>query len=234
MGRENTMNRMMVSTAVLALATFAWGDAVNWPFSVDTGGEDTDHYSKTTIDPNAGQYDWNWLITYVGVDVSWNGVPLGEIDVTDLIPPDLISGDGSSPGPAPTVLSNLPIEADGDGDGSIDIAANLLMDILAKGQGHLGVTDVYLGSVWVDLGWPIGVVEVEITRIYVSGHIDVVTATPPCEGDINTDGTVDVNDLLTVIAAWGPCKGCAEDVDANGVVEVNDLLAIIAAWGPCP
>ncbi len=27
----------------------------------------------------------------------------------------------------------------------------------------------------------------------------------PCQGDVNTDGTVDVLDLLDVISAWGPC-----------------------------
>ena len=54
-----------------------------------------------------------------------------------------------------------------------------------------------------------------------------------CYEDVNQDGQVDVNDLLSVIAAWGPCKGWPEDIDESGTVDVSDLLAIIAAWGPC-
>ena len=55
-----------------------------------------------------------------------------------------------------------------------------------------------------------------------------------CAADVSGDGTVDVNDLLAVIAAWGPCKNCSEDVDDSGSVDVNDLLTVIASWGPCP
>jgi len=54
-----------------------------------------------------------------------------------------------------------------------------------------------------------------------------------CEGDLNADGDVNVNDLLVLIAAWGPCDGCDADLNTDGVVNVNDLLVLIAAWGPC-
>lgn len=56
----------------------------------------------------------------------------------------------------------------------------------------------------------------------------------PCEGDVDGSGSVDVTDLLAVIAAWGDCDGCSADTNDDGVVNVTDLLAIIAAWGPCP
>lgn len=57
-----------------------------------------------------------------------------------------------------------------------------------------------------------------------------------CDGDImppGGDGTVNVEDLLAVIANWGPCKGCAADIDGNGAVNVDDLLTVISAWGAC-
>lgn len=57
-------------------------------------------------------------------------------------------------------------------------------------------------------------------------------------GDTNGDGTVNVDDMLNVINAWGPCPappaGCAADVapsGGNGVVNVDDLLAVINNWG---
>ena len=43
-----------------------------------------------------------------------------------------------------------------------------------------------------------------------------------CDGDINGDGTVNVDDLLAVIAGWGD------------PYNVDDLLLVIGGWGPCP
>jgi hypothetical protein len=58
---------------------------------------------------------------------------------------------------------------------------------------------------------------------------------PPCDGDINGDGVVNVNDMLMIIAFWGPASPAfpAADVDHNGAVNVSDLLAVIANWGAC-
>ena len=56
---------------------------------------------------------------------------------------------------------------------------------------------------------------------------------PVCAMDVNADGTVNVNDVLQVINAWGNCV-CVEDVDGDNVVGVNDLLAIISEYGACP
>ena len=54
-----------------------------------------------------------------------------------------------------------------------------------------------------------------------------------CPSDINGSGTVDIIDLLSVLAEWGNDGGAA-DVNADGLVDVEDLLTVIAAWGPCP
>jgi len=45
---------------------------------------------------------------------------------------------------------------------------------------------------------------------------------PDCDGDINGDGHVGVDDLLAVIASWGD------------PYNVDDLLLVIGGWGPCP
>ena len=54
-----------------------------------------------------------------------------------------------------------------------------------------------------------------------------------CLEDVNGDGNVDVEDLLELIAVWGPCESCAADFDANGMVDIGDLLLLIGAWGSC-
>jgi hypothetical protein len=53
-----------------------------------------------------------------------------------------------------------------------------------------------------------------------------------CPADVNGDNTVDVLDLLMVLAAWGD-TGVPEDINEDGIVDVLDLLEVIAAWGPC-
>jgi hypothetical protein len=57
--------------------------------------------------------------------------------------------------------------------------------------------------------------------------------TNDCPADTNTDGNVNVTDLLAVIGAWGTCAGCPADTNNDGQVNVTDLLAVIGAWGPC-
>jgi hypothetical protein len=54
-----------------------------------------------------------------------------------------------------------------------------------------------------------------------------------CPEDIDGDGEVDFNDLLILLASWGPCPGCPADIDMDGEVDFNDLLLLLAAWGPC-
>ncbi|MEE8154363.1 MAG: right-handed parallel beta-helix repeat-containing protein, partial [Phycisphaerales bacterium] len=55
-----------------------------------------------------------------------------------------------------------------------------------------------------------------------------------CPWDLDCNGSVGASDLLTLLASWGPCKGCLADFDGNGAVGASDLLALLANWGPCP
>ena len=59
---------------------------------------------------------------------------------------------------------------------------------------------------------------------------------PPCDGDVNADGGVNVDDLLMVIAFWGdppPPFLPGVDADGNGIVNVDDLLLVVNNWGAC-
>lgn len=50
--------------------------------------------------------------------------------------------------------------------------------------------------------------------------------------DLNQDGSVDVSDLLLLLAAWGSCpRPCSADLNGDGVVDVSDLLILLANWG---
>jgi hypothetical protein len=59
-----------------------------------------------------------------------------------------------------------------------------------------------------------------------------------CPGDIGggavqyPNGKVDIDDLLTVISAWGT-SNCVADVTGDSSVNIDDLLAVVSSWGPC-
>lgn len=55
-----------------------------------------------------------------------------------------------------------------------------------------------------------------------------------CAGDVDGNGEVSFDDLLEVLADWGPCPSCPADVNCDDMVDFTDLLTVLAAWGPCP
>jgi hypothetical protein len=46
---------------------------------------------------------------------------------------------------------------------------------------------------------------------------------------------VNVDDLIAIILAWGPCPtppaACPADVNQSGAVDVDDLIMVILNWG---
>lgn len=53
--------------------------------------------------------------------------------------------------------------------------------------------------------------------------------------DFNQSGSVNVTDLLRLLAEWGSCPPpCDMDLDFSGSVNVTDLLTLLADWGDCP
>ncbi len=57
-----------------------------------------------------------------------------------------------------------------------------------------------------------------------------------CDGDYDSDGFVNVIDVLGLIGDWGSCPDgspCPGDFNEDGYVNVSDLLAVIDNWGPC-
>ncbi len=54
-----------------------------------------------------------------------------------------------------------------------------------------------------------------------------------CPWDLDANGSVNILDLLALLAAWGPNPGAPPDFDGNGTVGILDLLTLLANWGPC-
>ncbi|MCH2132484.1 MAG: S8 family serine peptidase [Phycisphaerales bacterium] len=80
-----------------------------------------------------------------------------------------------------------------------------------------------------DLGSTQSVVESGVDAFTVE-YIECDPGTP-CLADLDGNGTVDVNDLLEIIAQFGqPGSG---DIDGDGLVDTDDLLFAISEWGDC-
>ena len=56
-----------------------------------------------------------------------------------------------------------------------------------------------------------------------------------CTGDFDTNGIVDITDLLFFLAEYGCSQDCGSvDIDNNGLVDVGDLLFFLSVFGnPC-
>ena len=216
---------------LLAVTSATSAQSVHWEFSENTNGNNVYWTSSTSVDPNADQYEFTYEITYVAVDIVFLGQIIGPNDVTSEIDPEFLFGTGLVDGPTPIVMMDEALEADADGDDEIDVAANIFMQINGNGFGQFNVTEVFLGDVMIEMPWPIGWQNVDIDRIYMDGYMNITPLSNPCPADTNSDGMIDVEDVLATIANWG---GSGEgDVNGDGVVDVADLLDIIAAWGPC-
>ncbi|MEE2906774.1 MAG: C25 family cysteine peptidase [Planctomycetota bacterium] len=51
-----------------------------------------------------------------------------------------------------------------------------------------------------------------------------------CPADLDGDGEVEVDDLLSIISAWGSPNA---DITGDGTTDIDDLLAALAAFGLC-
>jgi len=58
---------------------------------------------------------------------------------------------------------------------------------------------------------------------------------PPCLGDCDDSGTINFNDLVSMLFEFGnptPSDEC--NADGVGIVDFNDLVATLFLFGPCP
>ena len=188
---------------------FAWpGGIVGGVFGADGG----------TVELSADGVNWV-LVTGIEADGPWP--TLGYLDA----------------GPYDTQPGTIESDFTRPVDPSLTLADFMGLD-------NEGVIALYAGSgggVGIDIA-STGLASINFVRITNPGdpqttpnvEIDALSDVSPL-GDINMDGSVNVPDLLTLLAAWGPCPGppdpCPADLDGDGTVAVPDLLILLANWG---
>ncbi|MDG2201170.1 MAG: hypothetical protein P8K80_08325 [Phycisphaerales bacterium] len=138
-------------------------------------------------------------------------------------------------------VGNFPLSVFRVGPATANVS---LIDTHVNDAGARAAEAMYVESLVVDAGTTLQTNGLKIYCIeavidetaVVSDLDDIVIIDDSCQGDINGDLAVDVIDLLSVIAEWGPCKvpgGCDADIDDSGAIDILDLLAVIGAWGSC-
>ncbi|MBM3752292.1 MAG: hypothetical protein FJW21_14140 [Acidimicrobiia bacterium] len=54
-----------------------------------------------------------------------------------------------------------------------------------------------------------------------------------CMGDVDGDGTVNIDDVIAVILAWGDVGPNPADLNGDGIVDGSDFGLILSAYGTC-
>lgn len=54
-----------------------------------------------------------------------------------------------------------------------------------------------------------------------------------CSGDVDCNGSVDIEDLLAVLSEFDCTGECSADLNGDLMVDIEDLLMVIASWNDC-
>ena len=55
-----------------------------------------------------------------------------------------------------------------------------------------------------------------------------------CRADLDNNGDVGFDDLITLLTFWGPCQSeCSGDLNNDETIGFADLVELIGSWGPC-
>ncbi len=228
-GRMGGSLVVVAAVCVLLPATALAVDIKTWPFDVETTGNDVTWTSPTAVDNTDVVYTLEYVISMVEftVDVGLFDV---DVDVTDQVPPEMLTGSETVPGPPPvtvfddTIIYPEPPEPPG-------VSADLLIGLDAAGFGTVSATNVFLGDVTVDVP-PFGTITVPVKRIRVVGEV-TAAAGVYAKGDMNCDVSVDFGDINGFVDAlvdpdayaanYPDCDRLNGDIDGNGSVGFEDI-----------
>lgn len=166
--------------------------------------------------------DWNLVGSRIPLDMVTNPAGPGMTDavLANLIGEDVMTWRGTSTGAGSFTPGRLDLLTYGPG---LFLRGGFVLDTALLNSSEL----VSLGLLAGDSG--------------ASDHNMLVgdfafSAPPPqaCNGDANSDGTVNFADVTSVLANWGG-NGPDGDADHSGAVNFADVTAVLAFFGvPCP
>ena len=220
--------------AILGGAALA-DDPVTWNIDLSTSGQDVFWTSPTAVAPAADQYDASYVISRVDATVRFLIFTV-TVDVTNEIPPELLSGNNSVLGPAPILLADQMIVFPEPPEPA-GVAGSLRIELNASGFGEASFTDVTLGTLVVDVPG-FGTQTVQLLGLRIIGDVTVKAVDIGLPGDMNCDGAVSVGDIGSfVLALTNPaeyalqfpnCPISNADLSGDGAVTVSDIGPFVA------
>lgn len=178
-----------------------------WDYETMSGSEV--HWHRFDLPEPADEVSicaaWNRI-----TPTNWSSTTLPDIDMEILA----VDGDGTT-----MPLAGAGVEVFGGG--------NVVSESPVNSTELLHVRDLAAGSYAVRFARVDG--SPETTGLAIAFWLPE-TGGEPLPGDLNGDGVVNAADLGLLVAAWGPCKGCAADLNGDGVVNAADLGLLVAAW----
>jgi hypothetical protein len=141
-----------------------------WTFDETTVGQNVSWMSPTSVNPSAAIFNTSLMLTTLEVGIEFLGIPFGNISVIDQVPPELQGSIGEVPGPAPITLVAESVVYPPAPE-PIAVGADISIGMDANGFGVFSATNVVLGTISVDLGFPFGVVDVTIVSLHVAGNL---------------------------------------------------------------
>ncbi len=82
----------------------------------------------------------------------------------------------------------------------------------------------------------LAVIAVTLGPSSIVGGLPAAEVQPPCPWDCQAvpSGSVDVPDLLALLAVWNVPNTNICDFTGDGTANVPDLLKLLGLWGNCP
>jgi len=116
--------------------------------------------------------------------------------------------------------------------GAIGAGPTVDVEVLANYSANLAdpVAEIFIGGSSVAGPAPLSTINLAAIGLESAGKFEFE---PCCRHDLDLDDAGDFDDLLLLLAFWGPCGVCPADIDEDGTVGISDLLALLAGWGPC-
>jgi len=183
--------------------------------------------------PMVPSLEWDTFLTIGALDMSGGGTPSGQNELGE------IGFDWSSFEAGGSLSADnggcwvLPTDGQGDAIGFVDGCERQGQGVLIGQFTLLGETAVLNGSILLQGSdasgetWQRPVTSFEIDEDGVSDALPQVA----CAADMDSSGEVDVDDLLSLLAAWA--VGACADISGDAVMDQDDFLFLIGAWGPC-
>jgi hypothetical protein len=233
--RRTLAGALLASSLILCAAAVSLADdPIVWPFDIRTTGADVHWLSPSAVRPDAELYVMSYQITQVEATVRYLFLEFTQ-DITDQIPPEDLSGSDYFPGPAPFLLQEgdlaYPLPPDPP-----SASAHVRMGLNASGNGYVDLTNVYLGTVVLNVP-PFGNVRVQIVAIHVVGT-ETIQAFNLRPGDLNCDGRVNFDDINPFVlalsdpvgyhTAFPNCTILNADINGDGAVTFHDINPFVA------